>query len=230
MKELSLFTGIGGGLIASRLLGWNTVCAVEINPFCRQILQCRQVDGCLEQFPIYDDIHEFDGHLWKDKVDIVSGGFPCQFWSHAARGRNNAPDLWPEMLRIVKEVQPTYVFAENVQDKPISRAADHLYELGYSCRYLRLSAADLGAPHQRNRYWLIAYADPNSEPRCPEHVETPGTPALPVMEWWQDDTGAMGVHDGLSCGLDRPRLQSLGNAQVPACAAYAWRILSNGFI
>ncbi len=174
MRELSLFSGIGGGLIASRILGWNTVCAVEINSFCRQILHCRQNDKLLEHFPIYKDIHEFDGHLWKDRVDIVSGGFPCQSFSHAARGRNTAPDLWPEMLRIVKEIQPPYVFAENVQDKPISRAASHLYELGYSCRYMCLSAADLGAPTIRKRYWLAAYANPDGDHDAPSMLKHPG--------------------------------------------------------
>lgn len=87
LKELSLFTGIGGGLIASRLLGWNTVCAVEIDDFCRKILRCRQADGCLEQFPIYEDVKTFTIDTLREAVnlgkgdlepvvDIVTGGFP----------------------------------------------------------------------------------------------------------------------------------------------------------
>lgn len=229
MRELSLFTGIGGGLLASKLLGWTTICAVEKDPFCQRVLRCRQDDKLLEEFPIYEDVCKFDGHLWKDKVDIVSGGFPCQAFSSAARGRNNAPNLWPDMLRIINEVWPTYVFAENVTRKAISTAAENLFGLGYTCRYMCLSAADLGAPHQRERYWLAAYANPDGEPRCPEHVETPGSSALPKVEFWQDDSEAMGISNGISRRMDRARLQGLGNAQVPICAAVAWIILSSHF-
>ena len=139
------------------------------------------------------------------------------------------------MFRIIKEVKPRFVFAENVTKDAISTAAEDLYGAGYSCRFMCLSAADLGAPHSRNRYWLGADSNPNSEPRHPVYVETPGPSTLPIMEWWRDDTEAMGVSDGIPSGLDQPgasdreRLQGLGNAQIPACAVTAWNILSAGF-
>ena len=227
MKELSLFTGAGGGLLASRFLGWNTVCAVEINEYCRKVLQARQRDGLLDSFAIYDDIKQFDKIAadWKG-VDIVSGGFPCQTFSSAARGRNNAEDLWPYMYSVIRSVNPTYVFAENVKEKPIKQAAHDLWSCDYTCRYMRLSSSDLGAPHQRDRYWLVAYANPNGESRCPEHVETPVSSTLPSLEWWQDDSGAMGIPDGMANRVDR--LGALGNGQVPIVAATAWRVLSEG--
>lgn len=86
MRELSLFTGIGGGLIAGKLLGWTTVCAVEIEPFCQKVLRARQQDGLLDQFPIYDDVRTFgidtlrklvvQKGVEEPIVDIISGGFP----------------------------------------------------------------------------------------------------------------------------------------------------------
>lgn len=82
MRELSLFTGIGGGLIASKLLGWKTVCAVEINEYCRKILMARQEDGLLDQFPIWKDVKAFNldrftkGGREPVQIDVISGGFP----------------------------------------------------------------------------------------------------------------------------------------------------------
>jgi len=85
MKELALFAGIGGGLIASRILGWETVCAVEIDPYCQKVLKARQADGLLEPFPIYSDCRSFTIDTLRSLVqkgveepivDIVSGGFP----------------------------------------------------------------------------------------------------------------------------------------------------------
>jgi len=140
------------------------------------------------------------------------------------------------MFRIIKEVKPRFVFAENVTREAISTAAEDLYGVGYSCRYMCLSAADLGAPTERKRYWLAAHANPNGEPRRPVYAKTPRPSALPIMEWWQDDAKSMGVSDGLSSGLEQPdatdrqRLQGLGNAQSPGVAAVAWTILSAGFV
>lgn len=227
MRELSLFTGIGGGLLASKLLGWKTVCCVEVDNDCVKVLQQRQQEELLDQCSIYRDIKEFSGLGFCGKIDVVTGGFPCQAFSSAARGRNNAEDLWPEMYRVITEVRPTYVFAENVKEFPILRASEQLAGLGYYARYMRLSAADLGAPHQRDRYWLAAYANPNGELRCPEYVETPGPSALPLVEWWQDDSRRLGVSNGVSDRL--VRLKGLGNAQVPIVAAMAWKLLSSAF-
>src|SRR5690348_14599982 len=103
MRELALFAGAGGGLLASNLLGWRTICAVEINGYRRDVLCARQDDGSLPVFPIWDDIRTFDGLEWRGRIDVVSGGFPCQAYSSAARGRNTADDLWPEMRRVVAE-------------------------------------------------------------------------------------------------------------------------------
>ena len=81
MNELALFAGAGGGLLASKILGWDTVCAVEIEEYPREVLQQRQRDGYLEPFPIWDDVRSFNGKEWTGKIDIITGGFPCQPFS-----------------------------------------------------------------------------------------------------------------------------------------------------
>ena len=86
MNELALFAGAGGGILGGRLLGWRTVCAVEIDPYARRVLLARQADGCLGRFPIWDDVRTFDGKRWQGTVDVVSGGFPCQDITAAGKG------------------------------------------------------------------------------------------------------------------------------------------------
>lgn len=224
MKELALFAGAGGGLLASRLLGWTTVAAVECDPFCRRVLAARQGDG-LDVFPVYDDVRTFRGQ--PDTYDVVSGGFPCQPFSSASRGRRTAIDLWPEMRRIALECRAPWVFGENVVRDPISRAADDLASHGYNCAYMSLSAAELGAPHERVRWWLVAHSDPSGQPHSPIHAETRIVPPTCRANWWQAYPGHVGVPYGLARRLDRPRLQALGNGQVPIVAATAFTILKN---
>jgi len=149
LRELALFAGAGGGILGGKLLGWRTVCAVERDPYAASVLMQRQNDGILDPFPIWDDVRTFDGRPWRGRVDVVSGGFPCQGYSTASRGRIVAEDFWPEMRRIVADVAPCYVFAENTERRAINRAADDLEQMGYKARAIALSAADLGADHVR---------------------------------------------------------------------------------
>jgi DNA (cytosine-5)-methyltransferase 1 len=83
MRELALFAGAGGGILGGILLGWSTVCAVELDAYCRSVLLARQRDGILPFFPIWDDIRTFDGTPWRVIVDVISVGFPCQDISSA---------------------------------------------------------------------------------------------------------------------------------------------------
>lgn len=89
MYELALFAGAGGGILGGKLLGWRTVCAVELDAYARRVLLARQRDGCLEPFPIWDDVRTFDGKPWSGKIDVISGGFPCQDISCAGGGAGN---------------------------------------------------------------------------------------------------------------------------------------------
>lgn len=223
MNELALFAGAGGGLLASRVLGWRTVCAVEIDGYRRACLLARQDDGCLDPFPVWDDIRTFDGLPWRGRVDVVSGGFPCQAYSSATAGKGVADDLWPEMRRVVADVAPRYVFAENVQRRAIDRAADDLEEMGYRTRALPLAAADLGADHERRRYWLCAYADRDGELLGAINAEVAELPILRAGVW-ASDPGIPRVVDGLADRMDR--LAASGNGQVAIVAATAWRLLN----
>jgi DNA (cytosine-5)-methyltransferase 1 len=116
MNELALYAGCGGGILGGSILGWRTVCAVEIDRYCAAVLLNRQRDGALPVFPIWDDVRSFDGIPWRGAVDIVSGGVPCQPFSVAGKRKANTDerDMWPETIRIIREVRPRYAFLENV--------------------------------------------------------------------------------------------------------------------
>jgi site-specific DNA-cytosine methylase len=86
MRELHLFAGAGGGILGGHLLGHTTVAAVEIEPYCQQVLKQRQADGILPEFPIFGDIRDFNGIEWMGKVDVIAGGFPCTDISVAGGG------------------------------------------------------------------------------------------------------------------------------------------------
>ncbi len=220
MNELALFAGVGGGILASQLLGNRIVCAVEREPYCQGVLMQRQNDRVLSPFPLWDDVRTFDGHRWKGVVDLVSGGFPCQAFSTAARGQNiKEKDLWGEMFRIVSEVLPTFVFAENVQEPPILKSCKDLETLGYSCVYTKLSAADLGADHIRARYWALAYSNNNGELLRSEYAKAQRLQKL-QNDLWKCNALEYGVSDGMATKLERNR--AIGNGQVPIVAATAW--------
>jgi DNA (cytosine-5)-methyltransferase 1 len=222
MNELALFAGVGGGILGGHLLGWRTICAVEVNPYSAAILCQRQDDGILPPFPVWDDVRTFDGVIWKGRVDVVSGGFPCQAYSTAAAGKNTADDLWPEMRRIVADVAPRYVFAENVSRQAINQAADDLEQMGYEVKCLELSAQDLGADHVRGRCWLLAHADMHSELCGEVNAEVAFVQGIRPRVWeaFPDESRMV---DGLAYRVER--LKATGNGQVPAVAASAFKYL-----
>ena len=161
MNELALFAGAGGGILGGHFLGWRTVCAVEWEPYAASVLAARQNDGLLPPFPIWDDVQTFDGRPWRGCVDVVSGGFPCQDISVAGKGAGidgERSGMWGHMARIVGEVRPRYVFVENspaLLTRGLGRVLGDLAALGYDCKWTVLGAADVGAPHQRDRFWLV---------------------------------------------------------------------------
>jgi DNA (cytosine-5)-methyltransferase 1 len=192
LNELALFSGAGGGLLASKLLGWNTIGAVEIEEYPRNVVLQRQRDGMLEPFPIWDDVCTFDGRPWRGSVDVVSGGFPCQDISSAGKGAGLAGDrsgLWFEYLRIVDEVRPRFVFAENspnLRTRGLGTVIEGLVSLGYGVRWCVLGAWHVGAPHKRDRMWVLAkleqaipcYPHSDSESTQPVNDEASGLQGL----------------------------------------------------
>lgn len=161
MNELHLFAGAGGGILGGMLLGHTTVCAVEIEPYCREVLLQRQRDGVLPKFPIWDDVTTFDGTPWRGKVDVVCGGFPCTdiSWAWAGKGLHGTKSgLWWQMYRIIKEIQPRYVFVENVKNirkRGLKQVVDSMHEFGYTTETIDISARDVGSPHLRERTWIM---------------------------------------------------------------------------
>lgn len=162
MRELALFAGAGGGILGGHLLGWRTVCAVEYEPYAAAVLIQRQNDGILQPFPVWDDVRTFDGKPWRGCVDVVSGGFPCQDISSAGRGdgiTGERSGLWKEMARIICEVRPRYVFVENsplLTSRGIDVVLGDLAAMGFDAEWGVYGAADAGAPHQRDRIWIVA--------------------------------------------------------------------------
>jgi len=177
LNELALFAGAGGGILGGFLLGWRTICAVEINPYCRSRLLDRQREGHLQRFPIWDDIRTFDGHFWRDSVDVVSGGFPCQDISSAGTRKGLAgarSKLWFEMLRVIGEVRPTFVIAENsphLRTNGLGTIIKGLSGMGYVGGVGVLGAWHVGANHRRNRMWIVAYSNDSGKRILPEQME-----------------------------------------------------------
>ena len=168
MNELALFSGVGGGLLASILLGHRIIGAVEWDDYCCRVLEQRQKDGYLEPFPIWNmDIRDFNirvAPMYRGVVDVISAGFPCQPFSVAGNraGEDDPRNMWPATMGTVRIVQPRYVFLENVTGLLSSgyfgRILSDLAESGYSTRWTVLGASDVGAPHRRKRLWILAHA------------------------------------------------------------------------
>ena len=162
LRTLHLFAGAGGGILADLLLRHQPVCAVEIDEYCQQVLSARQADGTFPWFPIFADVTKFDGRPWRGVVDVICGGFPCQDISAAGGGNGidgERSGLWREMARIIGEVRPRYVFVENsplLVGRGLAVVLGDLADMGYDAQWFRLSASDCGAPHQRDRCWLVA--------------------------------------------------------------------------
>lgn len=254
-NELHLFAGGGGGILGGILLGHTCVCAVEIEPYARQILLARQRDGMLPRFPIWDDVRTFDGRPWRGIVRTVCGGFPCQDISAAGTVNGNKgldgerSGLWAEMRRIIGEVSPQYVFVENspmLTLRGLGRVLGDLAAMGYDARWGVLGALDAGEPHERERIWILADAGKDGWLRgglvSDEHraertrrneavwrTHRERTQILsqdrPIPLQWLSEPSTDGMADGVACIVDR--LAATGNGQVPAVAAMAWRLLTH---
>ena len=188
MTHASLFSGIGGPEIAASMMGWQNIFHCEINPFGRSVLEYH-----FPESDSYEDITRTDFTRYKGKIDVLTGGFPCQPFSYAGKrgGQNDNRYLWPQMLRVINEVRPTWVIGENVagittmvegsnvvrmecqttlfekdnrvygfrseQPFTIERICRDLESNGYSVQPMLIPACGVGAPHRRDRVFIIAY-------------------------------------------------------------------------
>jgi len=310
MRELSLFTGAGGGVWATRwLLGWDCVGYVELNAHCRRVIFQRIRDGMFDPAPIWGDVRSFVDDGWaralRGSVEVVTAGFPCQPFSVAGKRKavDDERNMWPATADVLRQVRPRWALLENV---PGLLAASHGYfgtvlgdlaEIGYDAEWTVLGAKDAGAPHKRDRLWILArlsdakryelrdkprgscredwkaapkprddgekeyVANTESLRRGQRRKPEAGAERGPASRcsWWDEDpadvpepeseqVGSSGqswessrqskgtwssqprvgrVADGMANRIQR--LRALGNGQVPAVAALAWRVLRSRF-
>ena len=166
LNGLSLCAGIGGLELGLRLaLGarYRTVCYVEREVSAACMLVARMADAALDSAPVWDDLTTFDGRRWSGVVDIITAGFPCQPWSVAGerRGTEDERWVWPEIARIIREVEPGIVFLENVPglaNGGVGHVLGDLAEAGFDAEWDLVSAAECGAPHKRERLFILAYS------------------------------------------------------------------------
>ncbi len=163
MTHGSLFSGIGGFDLAAEWVGFTNVFQVEIDKFCQKILTKNFPDT--EKFK---DIYEFKADRYRGQIDIISGGFPCQPFSLAGKrqGKEDERALFPEMLRVIREIQPKWVVAENVfgllnidYGRYYEEICSSLETEGYEVGTFIIPASSVNAPHRRDRVWLIANND-----------------------------------------------------------------------
>ena len=161
----SLFSGIGGNDLAAEWAGWITAFHCEVNPFCQQILKYYWPNA--ESF---GNIQTTDFKKYANKIDVLTGGFPCQPYSLSGKrlGKDDVRHLWPEMLRAIREIKPRYVVGENVPGiiswgggLVFEQVQTDLENEGYEVWPIVLPACSVGAPHRRDRVWFIAHS--NSE-------------------------------------------------------------------
>jgi len=175
MKHLGLFEGIGGFSLAGRWAGWETVAWCEWNEFGQKVLK--------HHFPNaegYGDITKTDFTKYANKIDIITGGFPCQPYSSAGKrlGKEDDRHLWPEMLRTIREVQPRWVVGENVRGitnwnggMVFDEVQTDLENEGYDVTSFILPACSVNAPHRRDRIWFVAYSNSNGQQRSNSKYE-----------------------------------------------------------
>jgi DNA (cytosine-5)-methyltransferase 1 len=238
LNGLGLFEGIGG--ITEALAPWvQPVAYCERDRDAQSTLLCRVADGSLPVAPIWDDVRTL-GARELPPIDMVYGGFPCQDISAGGLGEGldgERSGLFWQMLRIIRECRPTFVFIENVSRIAINggcAVVRAITESGYDCRWDFLSAAEVGSKYLlRERFWLLGASQHESEARrerfrtgqvrekpSPTSGERPAAgPPERFIQPRVDRTG-----DGIPRRLDRHR--GLGNAVVPLCAREAFKRLS----
>ena len=166
INVLSVCSG-GAGLDLGIMLAEpraRVVAFVEREAFAAAVLVARMADAALRPAPIWDDVASFDGEPWRGIVDCLTAGFPCQPWSLAGRRRGTADErwLWPEIVRIVREVGPGIVFLENVPGlvgEGLGQVLGDLASLGFDAEWGVLGANEVGAPQLRRRVFILAHAD-----------------------------------------------------------------------
>lgn len=236
LRVLDLFSGIGGFSLGLERAGLETVSFCENDEACQKVLRKHWPD-----IPIWGDIKKLKlTQSTSRDIDLICGGFPCQDISVAGKQKGikgERSGLWKEFHRIIKEVQPRYVVIENVanlRSQGLATVLKDLWKIGYDCEWHVISARSIGAPHLRERLWVIAYKHASSSDTHNLRCWKSFTSKEEKQKWWSKATFGFSnrweiepsvcrMDDGLSRGLDknrRKRIQQLGNSIVPQIAEF----------
>ena len=237
MKHASVFTGIGACELAATWMGWENIFQVEVDDFARQVLA--------KNYPNtkrYVDIREFNGGGYRGQIDVLTGGFPCQdisyakSWTTDGTFQANGIDgkrsgLWYEYARVINEIKPKFVVAENVAaltNQGLDVVIQTLSDIGYNAEWAIIPASFVGAPHLRKRVWIVAY--PFGYGREQESIifsQIISKKVRHAPEWELSRTickangkktlpESFGIYDGLPKGLyHAERIKALGNSMCP---------------
>lgn len=254
IRILALCAGVGGIELGIRLAvpSARCVCYVEGEAYAAAVLVARMGDQALDEAPVWSDVGTFDGVPWRGVVDLVTAGYPCQPFSGAGRRRGEEDEchLWPHVRRIVGEVQPQRCFFENVARHlrvGFEQVHDDLLAMGYGVKAGLFTAAEVGAPHQRERLFVLAdrggvglvRGEEQDEQQAggeqaPRRDDADGPPAGAARRWWEAGYGPAPepllrrVDDGMAHRVDRVR--ACGNGVVPLVACHAWRVLTGSTV
>jgi DNA (cytosine-5)-methyltransferase 1 len=264
MKVISLFSGIGGFELAAEAVGWQPIISCEINPFGRRVLEHYWPDAyhhddvrTLTFDKINDELTKRFGPQWRSDDIVLTGGFPCQPYSLAGKrkGKDDSRHLWPEMLRIIREVQPTWIVGENVyglvnwnDGLVFEEVSLDLENEGYEVQPYILPAVSVGAVHRRDRVWFVGRRNAtNSNCEMLEHGngerktsgrtnEEKRTKSFNIPRDWETfptQSPVCGGNDGIPnrlVNITIPRwrkesVMSLGNAIVPQVAIQLFKTI-----
>jgi DNA (cytosine-5)-methyltransferase 1 len=232
-------------VLGSKILGWRTIGYVEFDTHCQRILRQRIEDGVFDIAPIFSDVRAFIGEGFADSykglVDVVSAGFPCTPFSVSGKnmGQADSRNMWPATIDVIRRVRPRFAFLENVPNilthAYIGRIFGDLVESGFDCRWCVLSAANVGAPHRRDRLWIIARKVADTDCGRPQRSSAKSIPwfrdlspqfegsGSNVRDGWPPEPGVGRVVDGVANRAHR--IKAIGNGQVPRVFATAWKLL-----
>jgi DNA (cytosine-5)-methyltransferase 1 len=223
-RVLDLFSGIGGFSLGLGRAGMTTAAFCEIDSNCRRVLNARWPGT-----PIFHDIKTLNIKELPHGIDIICGGYPCQPFSIAGRqrGERDPRHLWPEMFRLICELRPRWVICENVSghvDNGLDAVLSQLEREDYTCWPFLIPACAIGAPHWRERVWIVAHATrqrrspcvpkrtAGSRPQSPNIAQS-ASEELARLFSWIPEPDICRVDDGIPDALER--LSALGNAVVP---------------
>jgi len=254
LRELSLFSGAGGGLLASKyLLGWETLGYIEWEDYPQRVLAQRIKDGLLDEAPIFGDIRTFisEGYArrYRGVVDVVSGGFPCQDISycnsHGEGVGGEKSGLWKEMAEVIRIVRPRKVYVENsaaLTIRGLGTVLKDLAKMGFNAEWCCLSSSEIGGGHGRERIWIVADSTEirlkhtvnaksygNNQQGQEKTLSVKRITPFNKKRFYEKICSSEFVRGNNEIPNRVDRVKAIGNAQDPIVAATAWNILRGNY-